>query len=107
MAVSDLHIPVLVKHTTLAIFHEGKLTGSASSKFQSAFAIARSRLVEYGFLQPSSRDGDVGSIRLAHRGVLRESRHKAERDSRRKCLEFDTLFEKYIQPPDPTKRDES
>lgn len=91
-------VPVMLKHCAYTIFDEGGLSGSPKEKFIAAFAIARSRLVEYGFLKAASKTGDIKNIALTGRGALREVRHRTDGNSI-KTRRFDELYAKFIEPP--------
>lgn len=94
-------IPNLVKHTALAIYNSGDISGGKKEKFQSAWNIARSRLVEYGYLSKGSEDGPVEKIQLTSKGHQREAIHASEPGSKTKSMLFDQMY-KWIETPDET-----
>ena len=87
-------VPILVKHTTVAIFKDGKgLRGSTKSeRFLSALKIARFRLEEYGFLAKGSEKGDANDIVLTSKGRMSESLHRREPGRKKKESLFDKMF---------------
>ncbi len=86
-------IPNLVKHNTVAIWRAGKIDGSsAKERFISAWNIARSRLVEYGYLIKGSEKGKAEDIRLTTKGMVRNRKHSREPDSKAKSGLFDKMF---------------
>lgn len=116
-------IPALLKHMTLAVYDhkfggvDGKtglntLDATRTSKapqrgsnFEEAFAIARSRLVEYKHLTPGSLDGPVGKITLTGSGRSLDANHRREAGGGKKTQRFDVLYAKYLTPK-PTGADE-
>ena len=77
MAKAD--IPVLVKHVALALFKSGDVQGiNKIQKIQASLEIARSRLVEYGFLTKTSTQGGPENIKLTGKGHKREAYHRHE-----------------------------
>jgi hypothetical protein len=90
MAAGD--VPHLVKHNTLAIWRDGKISGGKREKFVSAWNIARARLVEYGFLVRGSESGKSEDIRLTSKGVAREAFHAREPGGKTKSMLFDQMF---------------
>ncbi len=89
----NLRIPNLVKHMTVAIYREGKISArSKKDKFLQCLAIAKSRCQQYGFvvLAGDKPDADIG---LTAKGRARELKHRAE--GRAKTVLFDTLYDLY------------
>jgi len=86
------NVPLILKHCTVAIFKgpHGP-SGSTRKKFKESYAIARSRLTEYGFLAPGSEDGPSDNIRLTAKGQQREGFHK--REGAWKNAVFNSFFE--------------
>lgn len=80
-------IPNLVKHCVVAIVKGGTVQGSLKDKFLGAWNIARSRLVEYGFLRSGSETGPASKIKLTAKGEKREREHTSE--GRMKSRQFD------------------
>ena len=106
MGASD--VPDLVKHTTLAIWKHGGLSGQgAQERFVSAWNIARSRLVEYGYLQAGSEVEGIPKIKLTPKGVIRESLHRREPGGGLKSLAFDKMYSYLEMATDETKREVS
>jgi hypothetical protein len=94
MPIKRNRVPNIVKHTTLAIYGKGGIDGGTSKeRFRSAWNIARSRLVEYGFLMKGSEKGPHGVIRLTAKGRKRNQEHKSERGVAIKSMNFDKMFE--------------
>lgn len=91
-------VPILVKHCTVAIFKEGKgIQGSTKpERFKSSLAVARFRLVEYGYLMKGSDKGDANDIRLTAKGRVKEVAHTRERGGRGKNTLFDKMY-KWIE----------
>lgn len=86
-------IPTLVKHVALAIFKSGDLKGNKFKKTQAAFDIARSRLVEYGYLKKGSEQGPPENIKLTGKGHKREGYHRNEGgEGKSKTTEWDQLY---------------
>jgi hypothetical protein len=88
-------LPAILKHTTYAIYLS--LKGPNKERFLNAFAIARSRLAEYGYLSPDSAFGPVGGIKLTGAGRKRNNFHTNEGAVKNK--RFDAMFRQFIQPP--------
>jgi len=88
-------IPVLLKHNTYAVFLV--LKGDIKKRFTEAFAIARSRLHEYGYLTSESVSGPVEKISLTSKGVQRNNHHTNE--GAIKSKRFDAMYRQYIAPP--------
>jgi hypothetical protein len=82
-----LNIPALVKHVTQAVY--GKLRGTHEQRVINAFAIARGKLVQSGYLNPGSIEGPVTAISLTPQGVERNKKHKAEWG---KSASFDSMI---------------
>jgi len=95
MVFEPNRVPVLVKHCALAIFKgKGRIKGGTrKERFISAWNIARSRLVEQGYLVKGSEIGPHGTIRLTAKGQQRNQEHKSEQGGSTKSREFDRLFE--------------
>lgn len=85
--------PRLLKHMTMAIYHDGGLSGGARERFRKALDIARSRLVEYGFAHRGGEEGALEDFRLTPKGGKRERRHQRESGGHRKNWDFDRLYE--------------
>lgn len=96
---SPLLVPTMIKHATMAILDDKKITGSPKDRFISAFNIARARFKEYGFL----RKTPIGTLPTG-RGVLREIRHRLDGKGA-VSRKFDVLYKKFIAPP-PVKAKE-
>lgn len=76
--MAEADIPILVKHVALAVYKSGDLKGNKFQKVLAAFDIARSRLVEYGFLTKTSNLGGPDNIKLTGKGHKREAYHRHE-----------------------------
>lgn len=91
---SNNRIPVLLKHTTMAIYEKGGIDGNTErEQFRSAWNIARARLTQYGFLISGSQEGPASRIRLTARGRSRTLLHAHEGDNAIKNMKFDKLYE--------------
>lgn len=101
MATSD--IPNLVKHCTIAIWRDGKISGGKQERFISAWNIARARLVEYGFLTKGSENGTSEQIHLTSKGTKRESFHTREPGGKTKSMLFDQMF-RWVEVAEDTKK---
>jgi hypothetical protein len=86
-------IPALVKHMTIAIYRDGKISGSTrKDRFSQCFEIAKSRCQQYGFT--TSGGGDLSeAIGLTAKGRMREAKHLSE--GRAKTVLFDTLYDDF------------
>lgn len=92
-ALAKNDIPEFVKHVAMAIYESGDLSGSNAKKFESSLNIARSRLVQYGYLMPGSQNGPVERIRLTSAGARKNAQHKTEGAAGlRKSKMFDSLL---------------
>lgn len=91
--MADFQIPALVKHTVLAIYKEGGLHYPWRERFRRAMDIARSRLVEYGYLREGSQEGPVENIVLTAKGMRQDFQHRHEHDGHRKNRTFDRYYE--------------
>lgn len=99
------HIPNIVKHCALEIFHTGRISySSRKDKFIQSLTIARSRLQEYGFILVS--DGDLaGEISLTPKGRVGEMKHSMEGVA--KSVMFDRLYRQFdIDGSDARKKEE-
>jgi hypothetical protein len=86
-------VPLLVKHMTMAILRKGGIDGGTQKEqFISAWNIARARLTQYGMLSQGSDKGPASNIRLASRGIKRETEHRRETGRSSKEQMFDSLF---------------
>lgn len=83
-------LPLQLQRVALALFE--KLKGSERTRFLEAFAIARSRLTEQGYLTRGSETGSLGFIRVTADGRTRAA--KMKRDSQ-KQKRFEELFDAY------------
>jgi len=90
MAKAD--IPVLVKHCALAILRSGDMAGTRMEQLRGAFLVARSRLVEYGYLASGSQKGGSKNIKLTAKGHQREAKHRRERFGYVKTIIWDLLY---------------
>lgn len=90
-----IKLPAILKHTTYAIYLS--LKGPNKSRFVSAFAIARSRLAEYGYLTLDSAFGGVEKIKLTGAGRKRNNFHSNEGAVKNK--RFDAMYREFIAPP--------
>jgi hypothetical protein len=90
--VPTAEVPHLVKHNTIAIWRDGGIAGGTKERFVSAWKIARSRLVEYGFLAKGSEHGKARNIKLTAKGVARDRVHAREADGKAKSALFDAMF---------------
>jgi hypothetical protein len=88
MSASD--VPSLVKHCVVAIWKD--LSGGSQSRFVSAWNIARSRLVEYGYLAEGSQNADSSDIKLTSKGAKRSGEHRREPGAKSKEALFDKMF---------------
>ena len=87
-------VPIIVKHTALAIYKKGGIDGSTDKeKFRSAWNIARARLTEYGILIKGSEEGPGSRIRLTGKGRSLNALHARESDKAGKNIAFDKLYE--------------
>lgn len=91
--MADFDLPTLVKHTALAIYREGGLHYQWREKFRRALDIARSRLVEYGYLREGSQEGPVENIVLTAKGMRQDQLHRREHASHRKNRDFDRYYQ--------------
>lgn len=98
-------VPHLLKHCTLAIYNSGDISGGKREKFVSAWNIARSRLVEYGYLAKGSEKADAGKIKLTSKGTQRENVHAHEPGGKAKSEMFDAMF-KWIELAQEAKAQE-
>lgn len=103
MPTSD--VPHLLKHCTIAIWRDGKISGGKQERFVSAWNIARSRLVEYGYLTKGSETGTTARIHLTSKGVQRESFHSREPGGKTKSMLFDQMF-RWVEVAQDTKKDD-
>jgi hypothetical protein len=86
-------VPTLLKHNTLAIWRKGDVDGgSVRERFVSAWNIARSRLVEYGYLIKGSEKSKAEDIRMTTKGAVRNRKHSREPDSKAKSNLFDKMY---------------
>jgi hypothetical protein len=83
-------VPDLVKHMTISILEKGTNGNNKLEKFTNAFAIARGKLVGWGYLESSSAAGPVENIVLTRKGIIRNYKHAGE--GGRKTDAFDRLF---------------
>lgn len=91
--MANLTIPTLVKHMTVAIYREGKITAKTKKdRFKQCLQIAKSRCAQYGFVVFSGASL-TEAIALTPKGRTAEMRHKAE--GRAKTVLFDTLYEEF------------
>lgn len=90
MAKAD--IPVIVKHCALAVFRTGDMAGTKLEQLRGAFAVARSRLTQYGFLMEGSQKGGTEAIKLTAKGHKREAVHKREKFGHIKTIIWDLLY---------------
>jgi hypothetical protein len=90
--MAKVGIPVLVKHCALAIYKSKYAQGSKIQQIQQSFDIARSRLVEYGFLKKGSETGSPEDIKLTGKGHHRESKHRREVGGKKKTKAWDDLY---------------
>jgi hypothetical protein len=97
-------VPNLVKHCTIAIWRDGGISGGKQERFVSAWNIARSRLVEYGFLQKGSETGPAEKVKLTSKGSKRESFHSREPGGKTKSLLFDQMF-RWIEVAEESKKE--
>ena len=88
-------LPPLLKHTTYAIYLT--LKGPNKERFLNAFAIARSRLAEYGYLSLDSAFGPTEKIKLTSSGKKRNNHHSNEGSVKNK--RFDAMFRQWVAPP--------
>jgi len=88
--MSWANVPSILKHCALAIWTDGSL-GRGVAGLRAAWMVARSRLVEYGYLARGSEEGPIDNIRLTSKGVLQNRKHL--RESRGKDRRFDSVFE--------------
>lgn len=89
----NIRIPDIVKHCTIAIYREGGVTArNAKDRFIQAFKIAKARLAQYGFVQPTGESLSA-PIGLTPKGRAREAKHN--REGRAKTVLFDTLYDKF------------
>jgi hypothetical protein len=95
-------VPQLVKHSTIAIWRDGGITGGRRARFVSAWNISRSRLVEYGFLSKGSEHGKARDIKLTAKGQVRNRQHARESDSKAKSALFDEMF-RWIETAEDVK----
>jgi hypothetical protein len=95
MPSTTVSLPALLKHNTYAIYLT--LPGGPKERFLNAFAIARSRLAEYGYLTLDSAFGSVGKIKLTAKGKKRNNFHSNEGAAKNK--RFDDMYLRWIAPP--------
>jgi hypothetical protein len=89
----NLTIPTLVKHMTVAIYREGKITAKTKKdRFKQCLQIAKSRCSQYGFVAFAG-NSLTEAIALTPKGRAAELRHKAE--GRAKTVFFDTLYDEF------------
>lgn len=100
--MAAVNVPHLVKHTTLAIWRDGGISGGNRERFISAWNIARARLTQYGYLASGSDTGKAVDIKLTSKGVARDREHARESDGRAKSALFDSMF-KWIEVAEDTK----
>lgn len=89
----NLTIPTLVKHMTVAIYREGKISAKTKKdRFKQCLQIAKSRCAQYGFVVFAGASL-TEAIALTPKGRAAEQRHKAE--GRAKTVLFDTLYSEF------------
>lgn len=86
-ALAPAEVPVLVKHVTLAIYKDGKLSGPRRERFQQAYAMACSTLAKQGYLT-----GNTDRVELTSQGRSRDRTHQRERGASGKRMMFDRLY---------------
>ncbi len=86
-------IPALVKHMTIAIYRDGKISArNRKDRFEQCLQIAKSRCQQYGFIIFGGQS--LGEpIALTPKGRAREAKHLNE--GRSKTVLFDTLFDDF------------
>lgn len=94
MASPVAPIPVFVKHVAMAIYKGPYLVGTPPvRKFLAALDIARSRLVEWGYLKVGSERGDPTKMVLTSAGMKKEQEHSKEgAEGKQKNEHFDKLY---------------
>lgn len=92
MIVEHDALPALLKHMVLAIY---KKKGTGASAFAAAMDIARSQLVEHGYLTLPSKEGPLSRLRLTAKGQRKDAEHRADKARARKMGAFKTLYEKH------------
>lgn len=81
-------VPHCVKHVTISVLSKGQLRGTTrKEKFLSAYAVARARLQEYGYIQNGP---GLTAISLTYRGFDLERKHQT--DNPGKSETFDALW---------------
>ncbi len=83
------HIPAIVKHCTVAIWHRGRPAGKdQKDRFMQCFEIAKAQLTKFGFITVGAAPDDIG---LTPRGRVRDQLHKSEGPA--KTTLFDALYD--------------
>jgi hypothetical protein len=91
--VPNPRIPALVKHMTIAIYRDGKISGkSRKDRFEQCLQIAKSRCQQYGFVVFGGQSLSE-AIGLTSKGRAAESKHLSE--GRAKTVLFDTLYDNF------------
>lgn len=104
--MAQAKIPILVKHMALAIYKDDYLKGEKKvDRVYQSLLIARSRLVEYGFLKPGSEQGGPENIKMTPRGARREQEHLREWGGKTRTKQWDQLY-KLIQEAVEEESDE-
>lgn len=81
--------PALFKHMALAIYRDGRLSGSDGDRFTSALEITLFRLREYRLV---SSDSSLTRVSLTPRGTQLNNEHLRESSSKSKTRMFDLYY---------------
>jgi len=93
MGKPNLTIPAIVKHMTIAIYRDGKISAKTKAdRFKQCFMIAKSRCRQYGFVTFVG-DGLTEAIGLTPKGRKREMHHQTHKRS--SLTLFDTLYDEF------------
>ncbi len=86
-------IPALVKHMTIAIYREGKISARGpKDRFKKSFEIAKSRCQQYGFVTFAGQSLSE-AIGMTSKGRKADMRHRTE--GRAKTVLFDLLYDQF------------
>lgn len=100
--MSPIRIPVLVKHTTIAIYKTGHIVAKTKEdRFRQALEIAKAQLERYGYITNGTKVDDIG---LTAKGRKRELKHRGEGAG--KTTLFDTLYRQFDIGGDRAKEEE-
>lgn len=105
MATSYKLLPSLVKHMTVAIYRAKRVRGATwEERYYNSWVIARTRLVEYGYLKPGSESGPVTNVIATAKGAGKSRVHNNDGETA-KTATFDKLAWILEQRDNPPKED--